>query len=162
MQILATVRQHGGRATLARRILLRALLDNPGHHSAEQLAAAVQAHAPSQRLHHLPQPRRTRTAPHHRPRPHRPRARHLPPRHRRARSPGLRNCGSMTEGPSIIFASLAQTARTRYSFTITPTASPSPACAPTATNPRELRRVGYTRDMAQSPIERASVAAGRS
>jgi Fe2+ or Zn2+ uptake regulation protein len=45
-QILARMREHGIRATQPRRFLLGALLDSPGHHSAEELAAAVQARAP--------------------------------------------------------------------------------------------------------------------
>ena len=34
------MRAHGGRATPARRLLLRALVENPGHSSAEELAAS--------------------------------------------------------------------------------------------------------------------------
>jgi hypothetical protein len=33
------MRAHGGRATPARRLLLGALVENPGHSSAEELAA---------------------------------------------------------------------------------------------------------------------------
>ncbi len=45
-QVLARMREDGGRATPARRLLLSALLENPRHRSAEELAADVQAHAP--------------------------------------------------------------------------------------------------------------------
>lgn len=43
----ASMRAHGGRATPARRLLLRALVENPGHSSAEELAAAVHARGPT-------------------------------------------------------------------------------------------------------------------
>ena len=45
-QVLARMRAHGGRVTQARRLLLAALVENPGHSSAEELAACVQARAP--------------------------------------------------------------------------------------------------------------------
>jgi Fe2+ or Zn2+ uptake regulation protein len=40
------MRAHGGRATPARRLLLGALVENPGQSSAEELAASVHARAP--------------------------------------------------------------------------------------------------------------------
>lgn len=43
----ARMREHGGRATPARRLLLlEALVSNSGHRSADELRAEVQAHAP--------------------------------------------------------------------------------------------------------------------
>lgn len=44
--VLALVREHGGRVTSSRRLLIEALFDGPGHHTAEELADTVQAHAP--------------------------------------------------------------------------------------------------------------------
>ena len=43
---LSLLRQHGGRITSSRRFLLRVFFEEPGHHTAEELAAAVQAQAP--------------------------------------------------------------------------------------------------------------------
>lgn len=43
---LELVRQHGGRVTSSRRILLRTLFTSTGHRTAEELAAEVQAEAP--------------------------------------------------------------------------------------------------------------------
>lgn len=48
--VLALVRQHGGRATPARRLLLNALFGNRDHRSAEELAAEVHALAPDVHL----------------------------------------------------------------------------------------------------------------
>lgn len=47
---LALVREHGGRVTASRRLLLGALFASHGHRSAEELAAAVQAHSPDVHL----------------------------------------------------------------------------------------------------------------
>jgi len=44
--IMATVREHGGRATSARRLLLEALIRAPGHQTADELTAGVQAVVP--------------------------------------------------------------------------------------------------------------------
>ena len=44
--VLALVREHGGRVTSSRRLLLEALFEGPGHRTAEELAETVQAHAP--------------------------------------------------------------------------------------------------------------------
>ena len=49
-QGLARMSAHGARATPARRQLLGALVENPGHSSAEGLAACVQARAPDVNL----------------------------------------------------------------------------------------------------------------
>jgi Fur family transcriptional regulator, ferric uptake regulator len=48
--VIARIRQRGGRATPARRLLLSALIDSAGHRTAEDLAGAVQAHAPEVHL----------------------------------------------------------------------------------------------------------------
>ena len=44
--VLDIVRKQGGRITSSRRLLLRALFESKGHHSAEDLAAEVQKQAP--------------------------------------------------------------------------------------------------------------------
>ncbi len=44
--VLALVREHGGRVTSPRRLLLEALFDRSGHQTAEDLAEAVQDRAP--------------------------------------------------------------------------------------------------------------------
>jgi hypothetical protein len=44
--VLDIVRKQGGRVTSSRRLLLRALFDSKGHHTAEDLAAEVQKQAP--------------------------------------------------------------------------------------------------------------------
>ena len=43
---LELLRQNGGRITSSRRFLLRLLFESEGHHTAEELAAEVQAQAP--------------------------------------------------------------------------------------------------------------------
>jgi Fur family transcriptional regulator, ferric uptake regulator len=48
--VLTIVRQHGGRATPARRLLLQALFGSKEHRSAEELAAEVRTHAPDVHL----------------------------------------------------------------------------------------------------------------
>ena len=48
--VLGRLRASGGRATSARRILLRSLFSNPRHRTAEQLAVEVQAEAPDVHL----------------------------------------------------------------------------------------------------------------
>jgi len=48
--VLARVRERGGRVTLARRLLLDAVISSPGHHTADELAATVRARAPGVHL----------------------------------------------------------------------------------------------------------------
>ncbi len=120
-QALARIRAHGGRVTKPRRLLLAALTENPGHHSAEELAACVQARAPDVNLstiyRNLDELERLsvvdRTHPGHGPATY----------HLASAAHGhllCKQCGSMTEVPGDIFADLNQTARTRYGFTIEP------------------------------------------
>lgn len=120
-QILARLRELGGRATPARRVLLSALLDTPGHHSAEELAAAVRARAPGvnistvyrnlEELERLKVVDRTHLG-------HGPATYHLA-----TTAHGhlvCENCGSMTEIPAVVFTSLAETVRAQYGFTAEP------------------------------------------
>jgi len=120
-QILAKLREHGGRATSARRLLLGALLENPGHHSAEQLAAAVQARDPhvnvSTIYRNLDELERLKII-------DRAHLGHGPASYHLATGAHghfvCENCGSMTEVPGHVFTSLAETARIHYGFTIAP------------------------------------------
>lgn len=119
--VLTIVRQHGGRATPARRLLLQALFGGRKHRSAEELAAEVRAHAPdvhlstvyrnleelerlgiidSTRLGDGPATYHLASAAHG----------HLV----------CEKCGSMTEVPDDMFRDLVRTARIRYGFVINP------------------------------------------
>ena len=115
------MRAHGGRATSARRLLLSPLIEHPGHRSAEELAADVQARAPDvhlstiyrnlDELERLNVVDRTHLG-------HGPATYHLA-----SAAHGhlvCEQCGSMTEVPDAIFRGLAATARTRYGFAVDP------------------------------------------
>lgn len=119
--MLALVREHGGRATSARRLLLQALVGSREHLSAEELAAEVRAHAPdvhlstvyrnleelerlgvvdSTRLGDGPATYHLSSSPHG----------HLV----------CEKCGSMTEVPDAMFRDLVRSVRARYGFAINP------------------------------------------
>lgn len=49
-EVIDRVRALGGRATVARRLILTLLFSEPRHHTAEEIAAAVQAEAPDVHL----------------------------------------------------------------------------------------------------------------
>jgi len=119
--VLALVRQNGGRATPARRLLLQALFGSQEHRSAEELAAEVRAHAPdvhlttvyrnleelerlgvidSTRLGAGPATYHLASAAHG----------HLV----------CEKCGSMTEVPDDMFRDLIGSAQARYGFAINP------------------------------------------
>ena len=49
-EVIDRVRALGGRATVARRLILTLLFSDPKHHTAEDIAAAVQAEAPEVHL----------------------------------------------------------------------------------------------------------------
>jgi hypothetical protein len=48
--VLSLMRRRGGRVTTSRRLLLEALFDASGHHTAEELAEVVQRRAPDVHL----------------------------------------------------------------------------------------------------------------
>jgi Fur family transcriptional regulator, ferric uptake regulator len=119
--VLAIVRQHGGRATPARRLLLQALFSSQEHRSAEELAARVRAHAPDvhlstvyrqlEELERLGVIDSTRVG-------DGPATYHLA-----SAAHGhlvCEKCGSMTEVPDDMFRDLIASARTRYGFAINP------------------------------------------
>lgn len=119
--VLARMRSRGGRATSARRLLLGALVARPGHLSAEELAAEVQARAPDVNLstiyRNLEELERLRVV-------DRTHLGHGPATYHLASAAHghlvCEKCGSMTEVPEQLFADLAGQARERYGFAIDP------------------------------------------
>ena len=119
--LVARIRAHGDRATPARRLLLQALADKPGHLTAERLAAEVRARAPGVNLttiyRNLDELERLKVVDRTRP-AHGPATDHLA-----STAHGhlvCDNCGTVTEVPGQLFASLAEQARDQYGFTIEP------------------------------------------
>jgi Fe2+ or Zn2+ uptake regulation protein len=119
--VLALVREHGGRVTSSRRLLLGALFASHGHRTAEDLAAEVQAQSPDVHLstiyRNLEELERLGVIVHAH-LGHGPSTYHLA-----SAAHGhfvCDRCGSMTEVPDVLFADLARTAATRYGFTIDP------------------------------------------
>jgi len=120
-RVLALLRAHGGRATPARRLLLGALVASPGHRSAEELAAEVQARAPDvhittiyrnlEELERLEVVDRMHSG-------HGPATYHLASgAHGHLSCEG---CGAVTEIPGEVFRGLAEAARGTYGFVINP------------------------------------------
>lgn len=119
--VLAVVRQHGGRATAAKRLLLRALFDSPGHRSADELATAVHAQVPEvnqttiyrnlDELERLQIVDKTHLG-------HGPATYHLTTTAHGHLLCG--QCGTLTEVPGELFDALDQATRDRYGFTIQP------------------------------------------
>ena len=119
--VLALVREHGGRVTGTRRILLRALFDATGHRTAEELAAEVQARAPDVHLstiyRNLDELERLGVVVHAH-LGHGPATYHLA-----AGAHGhfvCEQCGTMVEAPDDMFVSLSQAAKARFGFDINP------------------------------------------
>jgi len=118
-RVIGHLRARGARITSAKRLLVSALLTNPAHRTAEQLAAAVQAQAPDvhlttiyrnlDELERLGVIERTHTG-------HGPATCHL------ASTPhghlACQACGSLTEVPATLFADLAESLRERYGFAV--------------------------------------------
>jgi len=120
-RVLAQVREQGGRATSARRLLLGVLLESPGHRSAEEIAADVQARAPEVHLstiyRNLDELERLKVI-------DRTRLSHGPATYHLASAAHghlvCEQCGSMTEVPDGMFSDLASAAKDRYGFVIDP------------------------------------------
>jgi Fur family transcriptional regulator, ferric uptake regulator len=119
--VLDLVRQQGGRITSSRRLLLRALFDGQGHHTAEDLAAEVQKQAPDIHLstiyRNLDELERLGVIVHAH-LGHGPATYHLA-----ATAHGhlvCEECGTMIEAPDALFRGLAKEALSRFGFTIDP------------------------------------------
>ncbi len=119
--IMATLRQHGGRATSARRLLLEALIRAPGHQTADELTADVQAIVPEvnrstiyrnlEELVHLRVVDRTCYG--------QPAATY----HLTTRGHShlvCDRCGEVTEIPDVLFSALSSAVLGQYGFTIEP------------------------------------------
>jgi Fe2+ or Zn2+ uptake regulation protein len=120
---LELVRQNGGRITSSRRFLLRTLFDptTEGHHTAEELALAVQAQAPDVHLstiyRNLDELEKLGIIVHAH-LGHGPATYHLA-----ASSHGhfvCEDCGKMIEAPDALFAGLANGAKQKFGFEIDP------------------------------------------
>lgn len=118
---LALLREHGGRVTSSRVLLLRALFDSRGHRTAEQLGAEVQAVAPEVHIstiyRNLDDLERLGVVVHAH-LGHGPATYHLA-----AGAHGhfvCEECGAMIEAPDEIFGGLSRTAKSRFDFDINP------------------------------------------
>lgn len=119
--VLTLVREHGGRVTNSRRLLLGALFDAHGHRTAEELAVEVQARAPDVHLstiyRNLDELERLGVVVHAH-LGHGPATYHLA-----AGAHGhfvCEECGAMIEAPDELFRGLSRTARSRFGFDINP------------------------------------------
>jgi Fur family transcriptional regulator, ferric uptake regulator len=118
--VLAVLRQHGGRATPARRLLLAALTQ-PGHHTAEEIAAAVRQQAPDVHLttiyRNLDELERLGIV-------DRTYASHGPATYHLASAAhghlACETCGAITELPREAFQTLSEAAMARHGFAIIP------------------------------------------
>jgi len=117
--VLALVRESGGRVTNSRRLLLEAIFDDPGHHSAENLAVLVQARAPDVHLstiyRNLEELERLGVVVHSH-------LGHGPATYHLAASAHCHfvceHCGSAVKAPDELFVSLADRAKKEFGFTI--------------------------------------------
>jgi Fur family ferric uptake transcriptional regulator len=117
--VLALVREHGGRVTTTRRLLLEALFEGPGHRTAEELAETVQATAPDVALstvyRNLDELERLGVVVHSH-------LGHGPATYHLAEGAHChfvcQDCGAAVEAPDELFVGLAQAARDRYGFEI--------------------------------------------
>jgi Fur family transcriptional regulator, ferric uptake regulator len=118
---LDLVRQHGGRITSSRRLLLQALFASEGHRSAEELATEVQEQLPDVHLstvyRNLEELEKLGVVQHT----------HLghgaATYHLSSSAHGhfvCGECGKMIEAPQALFASLTVEAHSRFGFTIDP------------------------------------------
>jgi Fur family transcriptional regulator, ferric uptake regulator len=118
---LDLVRQHGGRVTSSRRLLLQALFGSEGHQSAEELAAEVHAKAPDVHLstvyRNLDELEKLGVVAHTH-LGHGPATYHLVTSVHGHFVCG--ECGKMIEAPQALFAGLASQAQSRFGFTIDP------------------------------------------
>jgi Fur family transcriptional regulator, ferric uptake regulator len=117
--VLALVRESGGRVTNSRRLLLEAIFDDPDHHSAEDLAALVQARAPDVHLstiyRNLEELERLGVVVHSH-------LGHGPATYHLAASAHCHfvceHCGNAVKAPDELFETLADRAKKEFGFTI--------------------------------------------
>src|SRR6202046_1884749 len=119
--VLDIVRKQGGSITSSRSVLLRALSESKSHHTAEDLAAEVQKHAPDVHLstvyRNLDELERLGVIVHE-PLGHGPATYHLA-----SSAHGhfvCESCGRMIEAPDALFRGLADSAKAAFGFTIDP------------------------------------------
>ena len=118
---LEIVRQHGGRVTSSRRILLRTLFGSGSHRTAEEIAAEVQAEDPDIHLstvyRNLEELERLGVVVHSH-------FGHGPATYHLARSVHghfvCEECGTLIEVPESLFAGVARQASTEFGFTVDP------------------------------------------
>ena len=118
--VLALVRENGGRVTNSRRLLLEAIFDDPGHHSVEDLAAIVQARAPDVHLSTTTDSRGAGTTRGRGPCTPRTRTRHVPPGRDRPLPFRVRTLRKGGQGTDELFVNLADRAKKEFGFTIDP------------------------------------------
>jgi len=119
--VLTRVREQGGRATTARRLLLGALVASDGHRTAEELAEHVRRQAPDINLstiyRNLDELERLRVV-------DRTHLGHGPATYHLASAAHghlvCEHCGKITEVPGTMFDDLAAAARQGYGFTVDP------------------------------------------
>ena len=119
--VLELVRQKGGRATSARRLLLEALFDGPEHRSAEELAHTVQSIAPDIHLstvyRNLDELERLGVIVH-------THLGHGPATYQLTVGAHghlvCEECGGTIEAPAALFAGLSRAVRTKFGFEISP------------------------------------------
>jgi Fur family ferric uptake transcriptional regulator len=119
--VLALVRESGGRVTNSRRLLLEAIFDDPGHHSAEDLAAIVQARSPDVHLstiyRNLEELERLGVVVHSH-------LGHGPATYHLAATAHCHfvceHCGKAVKAPDELFVNLADRAKKEFGFTIDP------------------------------------------
>lgn len=120
-EALDLLREHGGRITPSRRLLLQALFGSHEHRSAEDLAAEVQVHAPDIHLstiyRNLDELEKLGIVAHTHV-GHGPATYHLTTSVHGHFVCGA--CGKMLEAPQELFSSLASEARSRFGFKIDP------------------------------------------
>jgi len=116
-EVLDLVREHGGRVTSSRRLLVEALFDGEGHRTAEELAEAVQVRAPDVALstvyRNLDELEKLGVVVHSH-------LGHGPATYHLAEGAHAhfvcQECGTAVEAPDELFRSLAEAARSRYGF----------------------------------------------
>jgi Fur family transcriptional regulator, ferric uptake regulator len=119
--VLAALKEQGGRVTSSRRLLLHVFFDQPGHWTAEELAEAVQAQAPDIHLstiyRNLEDLERMGVIVH-------AHLGHGPATYHLAAGAHCHfvceECGDVFEAPDELLMSLSRSAQSRYGFEVNP------------------------------------------